>query len=111
MTDTKALEYLEQFKFTPRTNLKDKYPGSPSEAIDFLEKVLVFNPYFRINLKQCLDHPIFAGVRAPDKESIIGKPVELKFEKEDLKRPRLRQLILAECAKFLPAGDKRRVKK
>jgi len=50
VTDGKALEYLEQFKYTPRTALKEKYPGSPPDCIDFLEKVLVFNPFFRINL-------------------------------------------------------------
>ena len=110
MTDTKALEYLEQFKFTPKASLKDKYPGSTPAAIDFLEKVLVFNPFFRIPLAKCLEHPFFADVRVPEKESIIGKAVELKFEKEDLKRPRLRQLILEECANFLPDKDKRKIK-
>lgn len=110
VTDGKALEYLEQFKYTPRTSLKDKYPGSSPEAIDFLEKILVFNPFFRISLSKCLEHPLFAGVRVPEKESIIGKPVELTFEKEDLKRTRLRQLILEECANFLPDKDRRKIK-
>ena len=50
VTDLKALEYLEQFADAPRANLKDKYPGSSEEAIDFLEKVLIFNPYYRIPL-------------------------------------------------------------
>ena len=110
VTDSKALEYLEQFKFTPRTSLKDKYPGSNPESIDFLEHVLIFNPFFRITLQKCLEHPLFAAVRVPEKESIIGSPVELAFEKEDLKRPRLRQLILAECAHYLPEKDKRKFK-
>jgi len=109
VTDTKALEYLEQFKFTPRTNLKDKYPGSSSESIDFLEHVLIFNPFFRINLQKCLEHPLFAAVRVPEKESVMGKPIVLDFEKEELKRPRLRQLILDECANYHP--DKRKINK
>ena len=50
MTDGKAMEYLEQFKYTPRTSLKDKYPGASAESIDFLERVLIFNPFFRIDL-------------------------------------------------------------
>lgn len=104
------MEYLEQFKPTPRANLKEKYPGSSQDSIDFLEKVLVFNPFFRISLAKCLEHPLFAGVRVLEKESIVGKPVELKFEREDLKRPRLRQLILEECANFLPDKDRRKIK-
>lgn len=110
VTDSKALEYLEQFKYTPRTSLKEKYPGSNPESIDFLERVLIFNPFFRITLQKCLEHPLFTAVRVPEKESIIGTPVELSFEKEDLKRPRLRQLILAECAHYLPDKDKRKIK-
>lgn len=94
MTDTKAIEYLEQFKYTPRTNLKDKYPGSSADSINFLEQVLIFNPFFRITLQKCVEHPLFAAVRVPEKESVPGKPVVLDFEKEELKRPRLRQLIL-----------------
>lgn len=101
---------MEQFKFTPRTNLKEKYPKSSPEAIDFLEQVLIFNPFFRISLTKCLEHPLFAAVRMPEKESILGKTVDLAFEKEDLKRPRLRQLILAECASYLPDKDKRKMK-
>lgn len=101
---------MEQFKYTPRKSLKDKYPGSDPESIDFLEHVLIFNPFFRITLQECLEHPLFTAVRVPEKESIIGTPVELSFEKEDLKRPRLRQLILAECAHYLPDTDKRKIK-
>lgn len=75
-----------------------------------MEQVLIFNPFFRISLAKCLEHPLFAAVRMPEKESICGKPVDLAFEKEDLKRPRLRQLILDECALYLPDKDKRKIK-
>ena len=50
VTDLKALEYLEQFPDAPRADIKTKYPGSSAESIDFLEKVLVFNPYYRMKL-------------------------------------------------------------
>ena len=72
VTDLKALEYLEQFPPNPRADLKKKYPGSSDVAIDFLEKVLVFNPYYRSSLENCLEHPLFAQVRNLEKEAIIG---------------------------------------
>lgn len=50
VTDQKAIEYLDSFPKTERVDLQKKYPGSPLEAIDFLNKVLVFNPYFRMSL-------------------------------------------------------------
>ena len=50
VTDQKALEYLDSFPWNPRVDLTNKYPGAPTEAIDFLYKILVFNPYFRLSL-------------------------------------------------------------
>lgn len=58
-----------------------KYPGAPAEAIDFLNKILVFNPYFRMSLQTALNHPMFDKVRRPRAESYVGKPIELEFEK------------------------------
>jgi len=97
VTDLKALEYLEQFPKLQRADLKIKYPGATADSIDFLEKVLVFNPYYRISLEQCLEHPLFSEVRNRDKEAIVGAPVTLDFEKMDLSKDKLRELILAEC--------------
>lgn len=96
----KALEYLEQFPANPRANLQQKYPGSPPEAIDFLEKILIFNPYFRISLQQCLEHPLFSAIRNTEKEAIVGQPVVLEFERMELNRERLRELILTECQHY-----------
>ena len=100
VTDLKALEYLEQFPGNPRANLQQKYPGSPPEAIDFLEKILIFNPYYRISLQQCLEHPLFSAMRNAEKEAIVGQPVVLDFETLELNRERLRELILAECQHY-----------
>jgi serine/threonine protein kinase len=44
------------------------YPGAGDEAIDLLHRILVFNPYFRINIDECLEHPFFNKLRKEDKE-------------------------------------------
>lgn len=100
VTDLKALEYLEQFPGNPRANLQQKYPGSPPEAIDFLEKILIFNPYYRISLQQCLEHPLFTAMRNAEKENLVGQPVVLEFERDELNRERLRELLVAECQHY-----------
>ena len=84
VTDGKALEYLESFPMQKRADLKIKYPGAPPEALDFLYKILVFNPYFRMSLEDSLAHPLFDKVRRPQAEQYIGKPIELEFEKMNL---------------------------
>jgi len=39
------------------------YPGSSDLAIDFLEKILKFNPEQRLSLNEALEHPYFKEVR------------------------------------------------
>lgn len=39
------------------------YPGSSELAIDFLEKILKFNPDMRITLDEALAHPYFKEVK------------------------------------------------
>jgi len=73
-----------------------KYPGATHEAIDFLNKILVFNPYFRINLKDALEHPVFKKVRKQKAEEVSGNPMQLSFEKMELDGATLRKLFLEE---------------
>jgi serine/threonine protein kinase len=49
-------------------DLSTIYPGAGEEAIDLLHRVLVFNPYFRISLDDCLEHQFFKSMRKADKE-------------------------------------------
>ena len=81
--------------------MASKYPGSSPEALDFLSRVLIFNPYFRISVKDCLEHPLFSQVRNIEKEIIPIKPIELEFEKIELNKEKLRALILQECSFFM----------
>jgi mitogen-activated protein kinase 1/3 len=51
-----------------RVDLNTIYPGAGEEAIDLLHKILVFNPYFRISLDDCLEHQFFRSMRKAEKE-------------------------------------------
>jgi mitogen-activated protein kinase 1/3 len=82
VTDTKAQEYLKSFPVRGRADLKTIYPGIGEEAIDLLNQMLVFNPFFRPSVEECLDHPYFKQVRVPLKELEAEKEVFLDFEKE-----------------------------
>lgn len=68
VTDQKAQEYLDSFPNRPKIDLSKIYPGATEDALDFLQKTLVFNPYFRINLEDCFTHPFFTKVRKDEKE-------------------------------------------
>jgi mitogen-activated protein kinase 1/3 len=100
VTDQKALEYLNSFGQKPKIDLQAQFPGATEEAIDFLGKTLIFNPYFRISLDDCFEHPLFEKIRKEDKEKLQGESVTLDFEKQDLDAEMLRKLFLAEIATY-----------
>ena len=68
VTDAKALEYLGTFPKRDRADLNVNYPGAGELAIDLLNKILVFNPYFRLSVEDCLNHPFFKKCRKEEKE-------------------------------------------
>ena len=100
MTDTKALEYLNAFPKNERVNLATVYPGAGEEAIDLLHKILVFNPYFRLNVNECLEHPFFKKCRKPEKEQVATESIQFDWEKEHLDRPKLRAHFIEEINYF-----------
>jgi len=100
VTDAKAREYLESFSKRPRKDLTELYPASGPEAIDLLNKILVFNPYYRLSLEECLKHPFFTKVRKPEKETFDTEKINLEFENKELTRDMLRQLFIEEIKLF-----------
>lgn len=100
VTDQKAIEYLESFKPQPRVDLKDKYPGCTPEAIDFLNKLLVFNPHFRMTLDEAIKHPFMDSVRTDKTQNNFGSKIDFDFDKEDLTNAQLRQLFINEIMMY-----------
>jgi mitogen-activated protein kinase 1/3 len=96
VTDAKALEYLDAFPHKPRLDLNGLYPGAGADAIDLLQRILVFNPYFRISVDEALNHPFFRKVKKVEKEVCSSKEILIEFEKEHLDRKNLRRLFLEE---------------
>ena len=50
LTDQKAIDYMKSFKKTEGENFNKKFKGIPAEGIDFIKRLLQFNPYFRMTL-------------------------------------------------------------
>lgn len=89
-----------------KIDLHSIYPGAGDEALDFLSKILVFNPYFRLSVDEALAHPFFAKVRKPEKENNSTVEVQIEFEKEHkLDKKKLRSLFLEEIKYFTSKKD------
>ncbi len=109
VTDPKALDYLKAFAYTPRKRIDfaERYPYAQPEAIDLLNKILVFNPFLRLTVDECLNHPYLAKVRNPVQEVVASQPVNLQFESEGLpSEERLRELFMAEVRYYKDQREK-----
>jgi len=101
VTDAKALEYLKSFTPRPRVDFTELYPAAGKDAIDLINKMLLFNPYFRIAVQEALSHPFFEGVRDKSKEITTTEAIMLSFEKEgELDATRLRELLTDEISYY-----------
>ncbi len=100
VTDAKAIEYLDAFPPKARSDLTLLYPGAGEEALDLLNRILVFNPYFRLSVNEALSHPFFKKVRKSEKEMAAHEEIQIDFEKEHLDKKKLRQLFLEEIQFF-----------
>ena len=63
VTDEKALEYLSSYSKMARVNFRTKFEGVPKHGIDLIERLLQFNPFFRLTLDEAIAHPFFNKIR------------------------------------------------
>lgn len=81
--------------------VRARFPSAPDLSVDLLEKMLRFMPRDRISVSQAIEHPLFAEIRDPSRETIAPKCVTLAFDKEpDLDDMLLRRYFAEEIAKF-----------
>lgn len=100
VTDAKANDYLDTFKPKECCNFAEKYPAINEEGKDFLRRILMFNPYFRLQIDEALQHPFLKKVRKPAKEEFEVNNFTVPFEKEELDKSRLRELFIEQFAHF-----------
>lgn len=99
VTDQKAIDYLSSYKVMARVDLGKKFPGISKEGIDFLDKLLQFNPFFRLSLDEAINHPFFKDFKK-DSGKTKGSKVKLDFEDEDLDLNELRKLFKKELKHY-----------
>ncbi|EQC34427.1 CMGC/MAPK protein kinase [Saprolegnia diclina VS20] len=87
----------------PLKPLKALFADIAPDALDLLEKMLVLDPNKRIRVDDALAHPYFASIRQVEDETVAPSVFDFDFEKEDLNKRRLQELIWAEMRHFHPA--------
>ncbi len=97
VTEPKKVAELRALPKIKRLNFSSRYPAAAPEAIDLLNKMLVFSPLKRLTVEQCLEHPYFTGVRNKATEAVAQGMLSFDFEDDtDLDEEKLRGLLREE---------------
>ena len=63
-----------------KSSLRERLPQASAEAIDFMEKCLVFNPAKRMTAEMALAHPYCAQFHNPAEEPVAPKVIKITID-------------------------------
>ena len=78
------------------------FPRTPKDAQDSLHRMLQIHPKKRATCEEALAHPFFSQLHSESDEPVAESKFDFSFEKEKLKRLRLKELIWEEVGGFRP---------
>ncbi|XP_072134305.1 mitogen-activated protein kinase 6 [Mobula birostris] len=76
--------YLQKDMTEPHNPLPQLLPGICSEALDFLERILTFNPMDRLTAAEALAHPYMSIYSFPSDEPTSTHPFHIEDEVDDI---------------------------
>ncbi|MBN3296295.1 mitogen-activated protein kinase 6 [Amia ocellicauda] len=76
--------YIKNDMSEPQTPLAKLLRGVSAEALDFLEKILTFNPMDRLTAEEALAHPYMSIYSFPLDEPISSHPFHIEDEVDDI---------------------------
>jgi mitogen-activated protein kinase 1/3 len=104
VTNDNALQYIQTLKKQKKKPWNTLFPKANPLALDLLDKMLVFNPNKRISVEEALRHPYLAELveDLDNHKSECKEPFNFDFEKIQMTKPILKELMLKEIIKFRP---------
>ena len=100
ITSDKARRYIRSLPRSPRVDFQKVYPNAEPDAVDLIDKMLVFDPKRRITVTEALAHPYLASLHDVSDEPSASKPFEFSFEGEAMGEERVRELVHAELTEY-----------
>ena len=80
MQSPQAAAIIDSLKITRRKNLKDMFPLLSVEGLNFIKRLLQFNPSKRPTIEQALRHPYVSQFHDDDEEISCKKIIEIPLD-------------------------------
>jgi serine/threonine protein kinase len=100
ITNPQAKEFVGKLAKRTKQSFSQLFPKSNPVALDLLAKMLIFNPYKRYTIEQCISHPYFEGLHNPEEEPISESSFDWSFDDIELTKENLQKLIYEESLCF-----------
>ncbi|PVU95201.1 hypothetical protein BB561_001978 [Smittium simulii] len=95
----RARVYIKSLPFVNKVPFTEIFPDAAPDAIDFLERLLDFDPMTRITVEEALEHPYLSLYHDLDDEPICNKIFDFSFEAEtDVQN--VKKMIVNEMIEF-----------
>lgn len=61
-----------------KTDMTKHFPATSKDLVDLLRGMLEYNPHFRLTAAECLESPVFNGIRQEECEKPAPNKINLK---------------------------------
>jgi serine/threonine protein kinase len=100
ITNSQAKEFVLKLPKRTKQQFSVLFQKANPLSLDLLSKMLVFNPYKRYTIEQCLAHPYFEGLHNSEEEPISNSHFDWKFDDMVLTRENIQCMINEEAEYF-----------
>ena len=99
----KFKDLYEKFKNLPKKDFKKMLKCENPDAVDLVEKMLVFNPEKRYSIEDCLNHPYLKNMREGIEDPVFDGKLNIDFEDKNVTLSELFVYLVKEISSY-PSG-------
>ncbi len=105
ISSPKARAWIQSLPSKPKASLPDLFPSACAQALDLLDRMLVFDPHERISVEDALAHPYLASLHDPALEPAAPAPFAADEKEQHANEEQLRQMVFDECVEMAKADE------
>ena len=103
ISNSSAKNFVMQFQGIPKKDFNKILKCENPDAVDLVEKMLVFNPDKRYSIEQCLNHPYLKNMREGIEDPVFNGKLNLDFDDKNITFSLFFVFLVKEVSSF-PTG-------